>query len=295
MPNPEYDRASDRSPTPFDAGDANGSGGSGGSGGNHVKDAAPDDSVADTGSMSSDVRDVGTGEPAPPSPDAVAPGPNLVGAWHFEDGARSPVAADSSGSGAVGTLTNMDPATAWVPGHGGGNALAFNPTTAVPEPSVRVALVPRLKDLRRFTVAAWIYRTATSKSPMQQSIVSQQRASGGDEIFNLCLVTDDPVIYVANQGAGSTHDARVSGNAAAFGVWIHLAASFDGATLRLYRNGVLVASTPYAYPLPTSTNPIVIGSNVNTGSEQPFVGYIDDVMIYDGALSDAAVAALAAP
>ena len=219
--------------------------------------------------------------------------PSLVGAWHFEEGVGSPTAADSSYSGAVGTLTGMDPASAWVPGRKGGNALAFNPTTAAPRPSVRVALVPALRDLRRFTVAAWIYRTGTTK-PAQTSIFSQQRTTDNDEIVNLCIVNDDAVVYLPNQGGGLPHEARIN-QSLAFGVWIHLAATFDGATIRLYRNGVLTASTPYAYTLPSSTNPFVIGSNVNTNSEQPFVGYLDDVMFYDGALSDTAVAALAAP
>jgi hypothetical protein len=286
-PNPKYDPAIDADPVPFDA--------SAGTGG-----ATPvnDGSSVDAGSMSSDVvRDVGT-ETATPrqdgaSRDAFAEGPKLVGAWHFEDGPGSPIAADSSGSGATGTLTGMDAATAWVPGRKGGNALAFNPTTAAPRPSVRVALVPALKDLRRFTVAAWIYRTGDTK-PMQTSIFSQQRVEDSDEIINLCLVNNDAVIYLARQGSNVAHEARIN-ESLPFGVWIHLAASFDGATVRLYRGGVLAASSPYPYTLPSSTNPFVIGSNVNAGSEQPFVGYLDDVLVYEGALSDAAVAELAAP
>jgi hypothetical protein len=289
-PNPDYERAPDAAPAPFDAHEDT-SDGTGGA--THLKDGPS----ADVGTTPSDVGQVGTGDAEPnrdgASQDRGSQGPNLVGAWHFEEGVGSPIAADSSYSGAVGTLTGMDPATAWIPGRKGGNALAFEPTTAAPRPSVRVALVPGLKDLRRFTVAAWIYRTGTSK-PAQMSAFSQQRTTDNDEIFNLCIVNDDAVVYLPNPGGGLPHEARIN-QSLAFEVWIHLAATFDGATIRLYRNGVLAASTPYAYTLPSSTNPFVIGSNVNTNSEQPFVGYLDDVMVYDGALSDAAVAALAAP
>jgi hypothetical protein len=216
----------------------------------------------------------------------------LLGAWRFDEGPPSATAADSSGNGAVAKLVNMNATTAWVPGRKGGKALEFNPTSAVPEPSVQVALVPALQGLKRFTVAAWIYRTETSK-PMQQGIFSQQYGEASSEVFNLCLVNNEAVLYMNGPGAGIKKDVR--GGALPVGAWIHLAASFDGAAIRLYRNGAPVGVTEYPYALPASSKPLVIGSNINNSSQQPFVGYIDDVLIYDAALSDAAIAELARP
>ena len=50
---------------------------------------------------------------------------NLVGSWHLNEGSGATTAADTSGNGNNGTLTNMDPATDWVNGKFG-KALDFD-------------------------------------------------------------------------------------------------------------------------------------------------------------------------
>ena len=43
--------------------------------------------------------------------------------------------------------------------------------------------------------------------------------------------------------------------------WAHLAATYDGATMRLYVNGVQVASRAQTGAIATSTNPLQIGGD----------------------------------
>ena len=66
-------------------------------------------------------------------------------------------------------------------------------------------------------------------------------------------------------------------------VWSHLAATFDGATLRLYVNGVEVASRPVLTQIATSTGALTIGGDAFHG--QYFAGRIDEVRVYNTALS----------
>ena len=66
-------------------------------------------------------------------------------------------------------------------------------------------------------------------------------------------------------------------------MWSHLAATFDGATLRLYVNGVQVASRPVLAQIATSTGALTIGGDALYG--QHFAGRIDEVRIYSSALS----------
>ena len=65
--------------------------------------------------------------------------------------------------------------------------------------------------------------------------------------------------------------------------WAHLAATYDGATMRFYVNGVQVASRAQTGAIATSTNPLQIGGDSIFG--QYFAGRIDEVRIYNRALS----------
>jgi len=65
--------------------------------------------------------------------------------------------------------------------------------------------------------------------------------------------------------------------------WTHLAGTYDGATLRLYVNGVQVNSRAQTGAIAISTNPLQIGGDSIYG--QYFQGRIDEVRIYNRALS----------
>lgn len=65
--------------------------------------------------------------------------------------------------------------------------------------------------------------------------------------------------------------------------WTHLAATCNGATLRLYVNGVQVSSIAKTGNLLTSTNPLQIDSDSFYG--QYFAGTLDEIRVYNRALS----------
>jgi hypothetical protein len=67
-------------------------------------------------------------------------------------------------------------------------------------------------------------------------------------------------------------------------VWTHVALTYDGSQLRLYVNGVQVASKARAGAIQTpGSNPLWIGGNVPYG--EYFRGVIDEVRVYSRALS----------
>src|SRR5260221_1682819 len=81
--------------------------------------------------------------------------------------------------------------------------------------------------------------------------------------------------------------------ALALNAWTHLAATFDGATVRLYVNGVQVASQAQTAPLATTTGTLQIGGD--SYPNEFFAGRIDEVRIYNGAHHQAEIQMPMAP
>jgi hydrogenase maturation factor HypE len=85
---------------------------------------------------------------------------------------------------------------------------------------------------------------------------------------------------------GGDVDTRGTG-ALALNAWTHVAATYDGATLRLYVNGTQAASRSVSGSIATSSGPLRIGGNSVWG--EWFQGRIDEVRVYDRALSGAEI------
>jgi hypothetical protein len=91
-------------------------------------------------------------------------------------------------------------------------------------------------------------------------------------------------------GGGYGDDLNV-GNFWGTSTWHFIALTYDGATANLYADGNLVASSPKTWNLAPSH--CYIGEQVNNASEY-FNGSIDDIRIYNRALSASEIANLAA-
>lgn len=76
-------------------------------------------------------------------------------------------------------------------------------------------------------------------------------------------------------------------------VWVHVAATYDGTTIRLYRDGAQVASSPMAGGLAVNAKSFLIG-RTEGGSVGPnfWKGSIDELSVYGRALSPAEIAAI---
>ena len=61
--------------------------------------------------------------------------------------------------------------------------------------------------------------------------------------------------------------------------WSHIAATYDGATLRVFRNGVLIGSRAMTGGMPNSSNPLKFGGN-SVWSEW-FKVTIDEVRVWN--------------
>jgi hypothetical protein len=73
---------------------------------------------------------------------------------------------------------------------------------------------------------------------------------------------------------------------------MHLAATFDGTTMKLYVNGVLDASQSHPIAIPQNTQPLAIGSQSILETGRLFSGAIDEARVYNRALSAPEIVAL---
>jgi hypothetical protein len=220
--------------------------------------------------------------PAPPGADLTT---GLVGYWKLDDGTGRLTATDGSGNGNNGALEGM---MLWVPGHRGA---AIEIPGDARGAGVRVPLTPSLSALSRFTIAAWVYRSALT-GDRYASVFSRALNSGVAEVYNLTFLGDRLHVFVPPQPS-QPYQVR-SDRAAPVNEWLHVAATFDGIMVRLYQDGLEVGSLRYEGGLAPSPDPLYIGTNKNPGNEEPFAGRIDDVLLYSLALPPSTIAALAA-
>jgi Concanavalin A-like lectin/glucanases superfamily/Lamin Tail Domain/CotH kinase protein len=141
---------------------------------------------------------------------------------------------------------------------------------------------------RAFTLEAWVNGPATQEAG---ACIITKGFGGGGEQYSLDVQGNGFRFYVRDANTTSTGITASSGPD---GTWQHVVATYDqlNGIMRLYVNGVLaVSGTPRATLLNT-TDPVSIGSrkaNSSSGYTLNFDGRIDEVAIYNRALSSAEV------
>ena len=100
--------------------------------------------------------------------------------------------------------------------------------------------------------------------------------------------------YIRVNPVLTTTDRGVRGPVAIpLNTWTHLATTYDGANMRFYVNGVLVGTTPGTGTINAANGALRIGGNNSAplGQGEFFKGLIDEVRIYNRALSSAEITA----
>lgn len=201
--------------------------------------------------------------------------------WRF-DTATGTTAPDSTGT-RTGTLTN---GATWTTGRSG-NAVALdgvNDYVALPTFDVTGS---------RLTIAAWL-RNGSFPSGVSQRFVSKASGTAASSTYWMLAQTTSGgaarLQFRLRTGSSTTTLTATSGTLPV-NTWYHAVATYDGATMRLYLNGVEVGATAKTGTLATSTSvPVSIGRSPE-GSNY-MTGAIDDVRLYDRALTTSQIAAL---
>jgi hypothetical protein len=233
--------------------------------------------ASNTAGDSADSNTATATTPAAPNPD-----PTLVGHWPFDEGAGT-TTADVSGNKDNGTIIGE---VTWIAGQVGPNALSFhgignqNPHVDVPD---NAAL--DFGANQSFSVAAWVDPYALAGK--WEGLIAKSR-----DIAPIYGIWIDPNNnWVIGGSSSAPGGGNIVGSAATVG-WHYVVAVQDGVagTRTLYVDGSAVATGPAEAA--NGTGDLWIGGANSLDSEY-FNGAIDDVRIYNRALSISDIQALA--
>lgn len=204
-----------------------------------------------------------------------------LGWWRFDEESNG-TATDSSGAGNHGTTFGTTRSTG-----ANGYALTFDGTDDLITVSGSDSATSCFNLRSGFTVVA-MCKFGMLEFPRR--ILDKRSKTNYNEIQYSLLVaeTNDAVIFQTTIGG---LPVSVRSGPLPTGTWIHLAAVYDGAALKLYTNGILhEQKSASGVPL-TTTGFVRIGCGQD---DQPisytgFKGSIDDVQIYNHPLQEATI------
>ncbi len=222
-----------------------------------------------------------------PTPPCDPPPSGLVSWWKGEANSYDSIGTNN------GTLSPSG--ASYAPGMVG-QAFRFDGTNG----SVQVPDSPTLKPAN-VTIEAWVWLDPNlpSNNGGEQIVFKKNTWSAFFEGYSLLKDTvansdgtssDQFEFVVSNSG---DQVAIFSQTIAQRGVWYHLAATYDGNQTILYVNGAAEASATAGFALDYDTTPFFIGT---TGTWAPYLnmfgGMIDEVSLYNRALSSGEIAAI---
>ena len=199
----------------------------------------------------------------------------LVAAYAFNEGSGTTV-ADASGNGNSGTLSNAT----WVQGKYG-SGLKF---TGATNSYVTIPDAPSLDLTSSLTLEAWV-NPSTLNSPDNGWVaaVAKDHPNSSNNISYALYAasgTNKPPgehILVSGGDKGVSATSKLVLN-----TWTFLAATYDGANMKIYVNGVLIKTKAQTGNLVEVNAPLKIGGD---WSGEMFTGVIDEVRVYNTALT----------
>jgi VCBS repeat-containing protein len=194
----------------------------------------------------------------------------LVGCWQMEEGSGA-VIYDGSSISNNGTTTGV-----WESGKTGTYALSLDGSTQ----SASVPDDDSLDLTTAFTIAGWI---KPGKSGTQDLFKKADMdvtdgyevtlGSSGKVFFRINQVSDGDTFRI---DSGTSYP--IDGN-----TWMHVAATYSGGTMRLYIDGYQEGDDLLAPAPAVNTLPFTLGTQAT--SPRPYQGAMDDVRLYDRALT----------
>ena len=213
--------------------------------------------------------------------------------WRFGE-ASGTTAADDTANANLGTYVNGGLL-------GAGGALDDGSTAVSLDGANDYITVPNatiLNPASAITLEAWVKPTSGGFATVKPIIVKSY-TSHVAPFYQYALTIGDvgttypKLIEFDVTVAGTRQFLQVTNSGWQYGVWNHLVATYDGATMRIYRNGAQVGSRAQTGALSAYPTPLDVGcyENLAKSSTYCFNGTVDEAAVYPFALSASQVQA----
>lgn len=215
----------------------------------------------------------------------------LVGYWRMEEGSGTNT-ADLSGNNLTGTFDNVATwgGPQWADSPVGAHALSFdgaNDRVVIGNPA-------ELRLTGPMTVSAWVFPRGFSTSGR----IAAKQGGGGSRGWSLNVENSSGPgksgAFMVASGANALVSV-VTTTSLASNQWVHLCGVYEpGVALRIYTNGLLNNENTVNVPAAQYNNTlnVTIGGRPSGGVDNPFNGLIDEVRVFNRALTEAEIQAL---
>jgi len=215
-------------------------------------------------------------------------GTSPVHHWTFDEGSGT-TTADTAGSenGSINGAT-------WATGTGDrASYLSFDGSNDSVDPSL---FLPQWSASNAETWTLWVNDAGGNNNDIILGNRLDGATTAGGRLFAKMIIGATSGRFVYNDG--TAYAGEFSGLTPGYsgnfpdGTWVHLAIVRDGADFTFYVDGNLVNSTAVTIPsgdMPTAAMPFFVGGEPGASATEHFKGGLDDVVIYDAALSPSEV------
>ena len=199
--------------------------------------------------------------------------------WPFDEAATETTAVDQQGTydGTLSGGVSFDPAGGYTAG-----ALDLAGTDG------RVSLPNIDFSGQTMGITAWVYVRGVSSGNNSDEGRLISKASGNATTAHVYMLSlkDGSRLRFRLRINGTVHELQSSLAVLPLGEWRHVAASYDGANIKLYVNSVEVAGKAVTGNIDVQpTVPVAIGNQPSGIGERPFNGLIDELHLFDRALT----------
>jgi len=205
----------------------------------------------------------------------------LVGLWLFNEGSGNKV-FDLSGNGNAGTISS---GVVWEPGKFG--PCLYNDASGN---HVNCGDMSQIEGVGAFSVSFWAMHK-TGSVPGTQFLLAKY-GDVGDRVFTFYTTDSELVLFtVFNSEASSAYGYCLNVFKTAY-KWRHIVGVYDGANIYVYVDSVVGSTVGNLTGVTdSSTSPLVLLAE-NTFGQNDFGGLIDNVKVYNRALSVSEIAQL---